>query len=292
MLRLDRWWGGSTASRLHRSGLRGLEPRTSSLSVSGSWRRGVPAKRGLLAGCGWSRAGVCGGGCVARAPAGAVTGSRVAGDRPACLTKASQHAKWVLWLDNLERYLGAYGLTRTALARILDGPGYRLVLATMRAAEHARYIDPIADSEGAAGRQRPSQGPGSVLSELRQRARSETWLRFGSGSFRRASQAGIVGGAERAGRAATPRACSRHGGSPRLDASDMPTRSPARTRTCPARLASVRLPPGWPPRLWPEITAAADVLQASMRAVPCREITAVCDATRDKIVSASWPPTP
>ena len=141
-------------------------------------------------------------------------------------------------------------------------------------------------------RQRPSQGPGSVLSGLRQRARSETWLRFGSGSFRRASQAGIAGGAERAGRAATPRACSRHGGSPRLDASDMPARSPARTRTCPAWLASVRLPPGWPPRLRPEITAVADVLQASMRAAPCRKITAVCDATRDKIVSASWPPAP
>jgi hypothetical protein len=52
------------------------------------------------------------------------------------------------------------------------------------------------------------------------------------------------------------------------------------------------LPPGWPPRLWTEITAVADVLQASTRAVPSRKITAVCDGTRDKIVSASWPATP
>jgi len=44
--------------------------------------------------------------------------------------------------------------------------------------------------------------------------------------------------------------------------------------------------------MWPEITAVADVLQASMRAVPYRKITAVCDGTRDKIVSASWPTTP
>ncbi|HEX9357650.1 MAG TPA: hypothetical protein VF933_28020, partial [Streptosporangiaceae bacterium] len=62
-----------------------------------------------------------------------------------------------------------------------------------------------------------------------------------------------------------------------------------RTRTCADRLASVRLPPGWPARLRPEITAVADVLQACMRAVPSRKITAVRDAARDKIVSASSP---
>ncbi len=47
-------------------------------TVTGSWRRGVPAKLGPDDGCGWSRAGVAGDRCAARAPAGAVTGSRVA----------------------------------------------------------------------------------------------------------------------------------------------------------------------------------------------------------------------
>ena len=45
--------------------------------VAGSWRRGVPAKLGRRGRCGWSRAGVAGDRCAARAPAGAVTGSRV-----------------------------------------------------------------------------------------------------------------------------------------------------------------------------------------------------------------------
>ena len=47
------------------------------IAVDGSWRRGVPAKLGRRGGCGWSRAGVAGDRCAARAPAGAVTGSRV-----------------------------------------------------------------------------------------------------------------------------------------------------------------------------------------------------------------------
>ena len=49
----------------------------------GVLRREVPAKRGVcLAWCRRSRAGVSGGGCAARAPAGAVTGSREAEDVP------------------------------------------------------------------------------------------------------------------------------------------------------------------------------------------------------------------
>jgi len=48
--------------------------------------RGVPAKLGRRGWCRWSRAGVAGDRCAARAPAGAVTGSRVpddGGGRPA-----------------------------------------------------------------------------------------------------------------------------------------------------------------------------------------------------------------
>ena len=47
------------------------------IAVDGSWRRGVPAKLGRRGGCGWSRAGVAGDRCAARAQAGAMTGSRV-----------------------------------------------------------------------------------------------------------------------------------------------------------------------------------------------------------------------
>ena len=36
--------------------------------VPGGWRRGVPAKLGRRSGCGWSRAGVAGDRCAARAP--------------------------------------------------------------------------------------------------------------------------------------------------------------------------------------------------------------------------------
>ena len=36
------------------------DPAPILVTVSGSWRRGVPAKLGPLEGCGWSRAGVCG----------------------------------------------------------------------------------------------------------------------------------------------------------------------------------------------------------------------------------------
>ena len=50
------------------------------IRVAGSWRRGVPAKLGRRGRCGWSRAGAAGDRCAARAPAGAVTGSRVADD--------------------------------------------------------------------------------------------------------------------------------------------------------------------------------------------------------------------
>jgi len=62
-----------------------LVPPDKSLGVGGV---GFPRNVGPLARCGWSRAGVCGGGCAARAPAGAVTGSRVPEDergvQPGC----------------------------------------------------------------------------------------------------------------------------------------------------------------------------------------------------------------
>jgi tetratricopeptide (TPR) repeat protein len=52
---------------------------------------------------------------------------------------AADEPRCVLWLDDLERYLGADGLMPEHLARLLSGPGHhRVVVATIRAAEQAR----------------------------------------------------------------------------------------------------------------------------------------------------------
>jgi tetratricopeptide (TPR) repeat protein len=53
--------------------------------------------------------------------------------------RAAAERRCVLWLDDLERYLGAGGLTPEHLGRLLTGSGHhRVVLATIRAAEQAR----------------------------------------------------------------------------------------------------------------------------------------------------------
>jgi len=45
----------------------------------------------------------------------------------------------VLWLDDLPLFLGPGGLTRKAIAELLDGPGHhRVILATMRATDESR----------------------------------------------------------------------------------------------------------------------------------------------------------
>src|SRR5215472_819043 len=63
------------------AGWAALRPELAQVSP-GALRREVPAKRGAVGLWRRSRAGVSGGGCAARAPAGTVTGSRVAGDVP------------------------------------------------------------------------------------------------------------------------------------------------------------------------------------------------------------------
>ena len=52
----------------HRLAARTACPTTPFKKVPGGWRRGVPAKLGRRGGCGWSRAGVAGDRCAARAP--------------------------------------------------------------------------------------------------------------------------------------------------------------------------------------------------------------------------------
>jgi hypothetical protein len=53
--------------------------------------------------------------------------------------RAAAERRCVLWLDDLERFLGAGGLTPEQLGRLLAGAGHhRVVVATIRAAEQAR----------------------------------------------------------------------------------------------------------------------------------------------------------
>ena len=61
--------------------------------------------------------------------------------------QAERYKKWVMWLDDLEHYLGIDGLNRTLLVRLLQLPGHHAIVSTMRASEHARYSDPAAYSE-------------------------------------------------------------------------------------------------------------------------------------------------
>lgn len=61
---------------------------------------------------------------------------------PDATERAAMLPRCVLWLDNAERFLGPDGLTRTSVARLTGGGGHhRVVLATIRAAEMARYTD-------------------------------------------------------------------------------------------------------------------------------------------------------
>lgn len=61
----------------------------------------------------------------------------------ALLPAVRKEKRCVVWLDDLERYLGAQGLTITLLAQLLgDGSRDVLVLATMRAHEHHQFLSP------------------------------------------------------------------------------------------------------------------------------------------------------
>ena len=64
------------------------------------------------------------------------------------VTQAAQARRCVLWLDDLERFLGSGGLTAAQLGRLIIGAGqHRVILATLRAAEEARLADAAADAD-------------------------------------------------------------------------------------------------------------------------------------------------
>ncbi|EST18121.1 tetratricopeptide repeat-containing protein [Streptomyces niveus] len=62
------------------------------------------------------------------------------------LPAVQKEKKCIVWLDDLERYLGAQGLTATLLAQLLgDGSRDVLVISTMRAQEYHQFVSPPID---------------------------------------------------------------------------------------------------------------------------------------------------
>jgi eukaryotic-like serine/threonine-protein kinase len=63
------------------------------------------------------------------------------GDIPQALSAARAERRCVLWLDNLQRYIGAGAITDSRIAELLaDGGHHRVVLATLRATEETRLM--------------------------------------------------------------------------------------------------------------------------------------------------------
>ncbi|WP_420078989.1 hypothetical protein ACN6AT_07415 [Streptomyces sp. JL4002] len=58
---------------------------------------------------------------------------------PAALRAAARRRRSVLWLDDLDDFLGAGGLTAAMLAGVAAAPGRRIVLATLRTQEFRRF---------------------------------------------------------------------------------------------------------------------------------------------------------
>ncbi len=70
----------------------------------------------------------------------------------AAVGAAVRERRCVLWLDDLEPYLGAGGLTAAQAGRLLAGPGHhRVIVATIRVAELDR-ITAQAEAGDEAGR--------------------------------------------------------------------------------------------------------------------------------------------
>jgi tetratricopeptide (TPR) repeat protein len=70
---------------------------------------------------------------------------------PVAVASALDIPRCVLWLDDLERFLGVGGLSRIHVTRFLSGGGHhRVILATMRGAEERRLIEvPVRNDDSA-----------------------------------------------------------------------------------------------------------------------------------------------
>jgi tetratricopeptide (TPR) repeat protein len=68
---------------------------------------------------------------------------------PMAMNRAAAVRRCVVWLDDLEGYLGFGGLTRAGVARLLAGSrAHRVIVATLRAAEEAALTSEAAGLEG------------------------------------------------------------------------------------------------------------------------------------------------
>ncbi|GAA4561118.1 tetratricopeptide repeat protein [Planotetraspora kaengkrachanensis] len=66
---------------------------------------------------------------------------------PTAIEHAARADSCVLWLSDLEHYLGTGGLTREHIARLTSGKGHRIILATLRSAEQTRLTSPSTDND-------------------------------------------------------------------------------------------------------------------------------------------------
>ncbi|KAA2264324.1 tetratricopeptide repeat protein [Solihabitans fulvus] len=65
----------------------------------------------------------------------------------AAVDRAVRATNCVLWLNDLEHYLGADGLTRDMVAKVLSGQGHPVVVATIRSAELSRFTEEAAGDD-------------------------------------------------------------------------------------------------------------------------------------------------
>ncbi len=69
---------------------------------------------------------------------------------PDAISQAADEPRCVLWLDDLERFLGPGGIVAADLARLLSGSGqHRVIVATIRAVEQARLTADLRDDDRA-----------------------------------------------------------------------------------------------------------------------------------------------
>jgi tetratricopeptide (TPR) repeat protein len=69
---------------------------------------------------------------------------------PDAVSQAADERRCVLWLDDLERFLGPGGITAADLARLLSGSGeHRVIVGTIRAVEQARLTADVRDDDRA-----------------------------------------------------------------------------------------------------------------------------------------------
>ena len=85
---------------------------------------------------------------------------------PAAVEATGRYRPCVLWLDDLEQYLGADGFTRARVIRLVawSGPG-RLILATMRAVEYARVTDVAGDAQDDRASREQAEDARAVLAQ-------------------------------------------------------------------------------------------------------------------------------